>query len=411
MILSLPASHSQTDVMLMTESAPSPAPVSRRAVISGLVGIPLLALTPRPAQSLGGAPTTSISAPRLSGLPGQGQGFLFGLYSTSLADAAALETAVDHQLPGLAQYRDCNAWTSWPTRTEEPYTDRGNVFRYPIESRVYNYASYDPPAGVPQPTWRHTNPANGKVYAGYRHVDFTSGRLDQLLEGIAAGIKTIPGTVLIDYEHEMDDNRWVLRSHPADWGVITHNRSAAYTNPANPDRREFIDAHRYIVDYLRAAGVQNALYGFCVAGWTLGRNADRLGDMYPGDEWVDLVMWDPYNGQGAWRSFAQIVEPLYSAIDDGLYGSGAQPKARFLGEFGCRYRDSRRAGWIKDMATEVRDFPKLRGGVWFSSGSWGAIHGEEGTVQERRELGAMLRSSYFTLWRLRGSKFAEELLA
>lgn len=374
------------------------SPLSRRALVGGLVAAPFLVRTP-PAAARNEFLSPSPAPTSTAALPAAGQGFLLGMYCSNLRDVTNLESVVGRPFHGTTHYRDCNAWTAWPTADERPLVDRGNLVRYPLESRVFNYRRYTPPAGVPAPTWRHTNPADGQEYAGYRHVDFTSGSLDRLLDNIADGVRSLPGTVLFDYDHEMDDNRYVLARHHADWGPITYNRSAAYTNPASPDPQEFIDAHRYIVSYLRAAGVRNMLFGFCPAGWTLGRNADRLASLYPGDSYVDVIMWDPYNGHGAWRSFSQIVSPMYSAIDDHLYGSGARSKARFLGEFGCRYRDARRAGWIRDMASEVRDFPALRGGAWFSSGSWGSIHGAHLTAAERPRLHDLVNSSYLNGWK------------
>lgn len=333
---------------------------------------------------------------QINGLPHEGQGFAFGMYTSNINDIGPLETAIARQFDGAMRYRDANASTAWPLAEEQPFINRGRLFRYPIESRVFNL-SYTPPAGVPAPTWSHVNPANGQTYHGYRHIDITSGALDPLLDRMFDGIKDQPGTFIVDWDHEMDDNRYLLANHTGDWGIITHNRSAAYTNPANPDQSEYIAAHRYIVDYGRAAGVTNVIWGWCPAGWTLSRNSARLSELYPGDDWVDLIMWDPYNGTGSWRSFSQIVTPMYSAIDGGLFGSGSIQKARMLGEFGCRTNDTRRPQWLVDMADEAQAFPRLRGALWFSSGTWGAIHGSNGTQQDREALRYMTSQTYFDI--------------
>lgn len=383
-------------------SAGRPFSTSRRTFLRTLAAAPALSFLTSPTSSIS---TTQADADRGSRvtsvptLPAAGEGFLLGMYCSRTADVLNLEATVGRQFNGIARYRDANAWTPWPLPEELPFINRRNLLRYPLESRVFNFANYEPPQGVPGPTWQHVNPANGATYAGYRHVDFSSGALDILLGRVADGLKASLGTFLIDYDHEMDDNRHLLAQHPQDWGPITYNRSAAYTNPANPNPKEYIDAHRYIVQYLRNAGVRNAVYGFCPAGWTLGRNSDRLGQLYPGDAWVDVLMWDPYNGQGAWRSFAQIVQPMYSAIDAGLFGTIASNKARLLGEFGCRTHDARRRDWFEDMISEAQDFPKLRGGLWFSSGSWGAVHGNNLTAHERPAFVSMVNSAYLNNWK------------
>lgn len=369
--------------------------LSRRSLLGGLAATTAAGMLSLAAPAQGAPLALATAAPVLSGLPNEGSGFLFGMYCTKVADIAQLESVVTKPFDGVARYRDANAWTKWPLEKERvPYIERGNVMRFAIESRVFNYANYTPPAGVPAPTWSHTNPVDGEVYKGYRHVDFSSGKLDKLLDNIASGIRSHAGTFILDYDHEMDDNLHLLAGKSEQWGVITHNRSAAYTTPREPNPAEFIAAHRYIVTYLRSAGVKNALFGFCPAGWTLGFNATRLGALYPGNDYVDLIMWDPYNGKGTWRSFSDIVRPMYQAIDNGLFGPGSETKARFLGEYGCRSGDSRRAAWLRSMITEVQRFPKLRGGFWFSSGSWGSIHGSNGTAADRAALKDLVTSPY-----------------
>lgn len=347
--------------------------------------------------------STEPPGEELFGIPGEGEGFLLGMYTTSMSDFTTLETNIGAQFDGIIRYRDSNANTAWPLGEEQPIINRGRVFRYPLESRVFNYASYTPPAGVPAPGWDHINPANSERYVGYTHAQVYNGDMDIWLTKVFNALKAQESTgttFIVDWDHEMDDNRRVLASHTGDWGIITYNRSAAFSNPANPDPAEFIAAHRYMVDFARDMGVTNVLWGFCPAGWTLSRNSARLGELYPGDDWTDIIMWDPYNNSASnWRSFKQIAAPIYDAIDGGLFGEGAKSKARMLGEFGALTGDARRASWITDIAADAQDLPKLRGALWFSSGTWGAIHGSNGTPAERTALGGLMAHPYLNDWK------------
>ena len=339
----------------------------------------------------------------LTGIPDEGEGFLLGMYVSSMSSFTSLETAIGREFDATMRYRDSNAGTPWPLSEEQPIINRGNVFRYPLESRVFNYASYTPPAGVPAPGWDHVNPANGERYVGYTHAQIYNGQMDVWLAKVFNALKAQEATgttFIVDWDHEMDDNRRVLANNTGDWGIITHNRSQAFSNPADPDPAEFIAAHRYMVEFARDMDVTNVLWGFCPAGWTLSRNSARLGELYPGDAWTDLIMWDPYNNSASnWRTFAQIVAPVYNAIDGGLFGEGAKTKARMLGEFGALTNDSRRATWITDIATHAQDLPKLRGALWFSSGTWGAIHGTDGTATERAALATLMDHPYLNDWK------------
>ena len=354
----------------------------------------------------------SIAARRLnraarkpkSGLPVAGQGFVLGMYVSSVNNLLDLESSLDRQFDGLLRYRDSNMWSAWPTSEEVQLVNRGGVFRYAFSDRVFGYNQYTQHPSMPPLGWDHINPADGNRYVGFKFAQYLNGSMDPLLDKMFTGIKTMAqtyGTTFIfDVVVEMDDNPYVLADYSSSWGPITYNNGQAYANPASPNPQEYIDFFRYVVNYGRTFNIPGILWGFCPAGWTLSRNATRLGQMYPGDNWVDVIMWDPYNNSSSnWRSFTQIVNPMYNAIDGGLFGAGAVNKPRLLGEFGALTGDTRRAAWISSIAAEAQALPKLRGALWFSSGTWGAIHGANGTEDERIALRNLMDHPYLNDWK------------
>ena len=335
------------------------------------------------------------------GLPAAGKGFALGMYVSSIPNLLTLESDLGRQFDGITRYRDSNMWTNWPASDEVQFVNRGGLVRYAFGTRVFGYASYTQHPSMPPLGWDYINPADSQRYVGFKYSQFLNGSMDPLLDKIFSSLKTMAetyGTTFIfDIGVEMDDNPYVLEgfSH----GIITYNNAQPYSNPTMPDPQEYVAYSRYVINYGKTFNIPNILWGFCPAGWTLSRNATRLGHMYPGDDYVDVIMWDPYNNSGSnWRSFTQIVSPMYNAIDGGLFGSGAINKPRFLGEVGALTGDARRPAWITSIATEAQNFPKLRGAIWFSSGTWGAIHGSNGTPAELTALRGLMDHPYLTNW-------------
>ena len=144
---------------------------------------------------------------------------------------------------------------------------------------------------------------------------------------MAAKVKATPYKFIVDIDPETDDR--------PDVGGTAKIRAAAGT------RAEYAAAYRHIVDRFRARGVTNVLWAWTMSGWTASdpSKAWSLQQLWPGPNYVNVIMWDPYNHDPArWRSFSQIVAPFYNAIRGGLLDpvdANAKKLPLGLGEYGC----------------------------------------------------------------------------
>ena len=177
-------------------------------------------------------------------------------------------------------------------------------------------------------------------------------------------MKATPYKFIVDIDPETDDR--------PDVGGTAKIRAAAGT------RAEYAAAYRHIVDRFRARGVTNVLWAWTMSGWTASdpSKAWSLQQLWPGPNYVNVIMWDPYNHDPArWRSFSQIVAPFYNAIRGGLLDpvdANAKKLPLGLGEYGC-VADSRRPAWLQAIPSQARTFPALVSLGYFNSGSWAAL--------------------------------------
>ena len=152
-----------------------------------------------------------------------------------------------------------------------------------------------------------------------------------------------------------------------------HNKSWAGT-PA-----DFIAAYRHVVDIFRANGASNVRYVLSLFT-NPGVPVSEFGKWYPGDTYVDAFGPTGYNwacspGHGAgqrtcgksWHSFQQVFSTAYAFAV--LHG-----KSLFVTETGTAEdpaNPTRKAQWIRDMATTAKSWPNLKAIVWFQAGKRG----------------------------------------
>jgi beta-mannanase len=94
--------------------------------------------------------------------------------------------------------------------------------------------------------------------------------------------------------------------------------------------------------------------------------------LYPGDDVVDWIGWDPYNWyrchNSSWISFADKIHHFY----DWLMANGHANKPFMLSEYGSRESDVdplAKGQWFKDelAAMKAGTFPNLKALLYFDS--------------------------------------------
>jgi hypothetical protein len=172
-----------------------------------------------------------------------------------------------------------------------------------------------------------------------------SGAEDGTIDAAAARVAAFGHRVYLSFHHEPEDQ------------VGTSYGSAG----------DYAAAFRHVVERFRARGVTNVSWVWNVMGASKWYGL-YTGGLYPGDDVVDWIAWDPYNwgacrGQ-KWASFYAVVKPFYDWL--GANGHGAKPF--MLGEWGTvddPGSPGRKATWFNRAAEQLGNFPNLRALVYF----------------------------------------------
>lgn len=142
------------------------------------------------------------------------------------------------------------------------------------------------------------------------------------------------------------------------------------------------DAFRHIVQVFEANGADNAVWVWDMQGWLGGFESYYLNGLYPGDDVVDWVAWNPYNWHGCenhgnprkWKTFEEVVSPFYDWLDEGGEDRPSRDKPLMLGEWGSEENDGAtnseqtKAEWLDDARRILPTrFPRLKAVVYFDT--------------------------------------------
>jgi hypothetical protein len=250
------------------------------------------------------------------------------------------------------------AWTSPNTgfTVDEREAQLGR--RYAIVHRYHGWGEVFPSAR--EVTWAQGGRTlffalKSRVYGGsvVPWAQIASGAQDAVIDAMAGRVRALGRPVLMDFMHE-----------PEEWGPVSS--SMGYMGTA----AEFVAAYRHVVRRFRAVGATNVSWVWTTMGYSGYRSA--YPSLYPGDDVVDWIGWDPYNWyschNSAWKSFAEKVSGFYGW----LMANGHADKPFLLSEYGSREHDLdpfAKARWFRDAAASLKagSFPNLKALVYFDS--------------------------------------------
>lgn len=278
-------------------------------------------------------------------------GALWGFYTSGNGDVRPAEATLGRKFDIVHAYHDfSNQGNSgvFPTALEKTYMDGSRIVFFNWESRLFGQRN----ASMPAPG------APNSVYT-YRQI--TSGQLDGYIDTVANRLKATGKPVFLSYNHEVDDAKGLGSGSNV-------NHQAAGT------AEEYVAAWRRIVDRFRAAGATNVVYVWVVTGYQSDNTVYQR--LYPGDNYVDWIGYDPYNfyscgGRTNWKDVPATFGPFYSRLDQGLLGPIAADKPRMLAEFGSHddlANPKRNGDWYASIPgyLETR-FPKIKALVSFNA--------------------------------------------
>ncbi len=281
-------------------------------------------------------------------------GALWGFYATGpnySQDLESVETSVGRHFDIAKRYHDFSNLGengAFPTSDELALLQGGRILHFAWENRVYG-TTYDTTV-LPAPS------GDGGTGEVYTYDQITSGALDPYIDAVAARLKTLSSRVFVDFNHEADD--------ATDLGGSNTYRTAAGSSAG------FKAAFAYLVKRFKSDGVTQVVWAVVFSGYQPDAIYTAL---YPGDDVVDWIGWDPYNHVATnWMDPLTTFNRFYDRIDGGLFGTAtAAVKPRMLGEYGC-IDDSRRPAWLEAVPAALEQLPKLSAVEYFDSSNGGA---------------------------------------
>jgi hypothetical protein len=129
---------------------------------------------------------------------------------------------------------------------------------------------------------------------------------------------------------------------------------------------QFVAAWRHVHDIFASVGATNATWVWC-PNVDLYSSLTPLGELYPGNEYVDWTCIDGFNwgrrrGSPGWQSFNQVFHATYHRIVRRV----APDKPVMLAEVASSDKGGSKAAWIRDMLSRVRHrYRKIRGVIWY----------------------------------------------
>lgn len=203
------------------------------------------------------------------------------------------------------------------------------------------------PAGItPIITWEpFAGAEKGVDQPKYRLAAIADGDFDDYLRRWAQDLQDVGRLVILRFAHEMN----------GDWYPWSEQ-----VNGNHPG--DYVRAWNHVQDVLRDAGVTTVQ-------WMWSPNVEfpgstDLGELYPGDDRVDLVGVDGYNwGTSDVGKVWQWPDEIFGPTVDRLTDLSSRPI--LIAEVGSSEDGGDKAEWIRRFGDYLEDNPEVAGFVWF----------------------------------------------
>ncbi len=228
-------------------------------------------------------------------------------------------------------------------------------------------------------------PVSGDQSA-YQLSDVIAGRHDSYITAWATAAKAWGHPFFLRFNWEMN-GRWFPWSEG-----VNGNQTG-----------EYVAAWRHVHDIFTRVGATNTTWVWC-PNVDPGHSMQSLGELYPGDDYVDWTCLDGYNLAAPGLSFKDLFKRSY----DDITGVVAPGKPMIVGETGSSENVGSKADWITDMFHSLpRSFPKIRGLQWFDKYDDGMDWPIETSASATAAFAAGISDSRYLARRLRGPRRAD----
>ncbi len=197
-------------------------------------------------------------------------------------------------------------------------------------------------------TWEPWDYTRGITQPQYRLRRIAQGAFDRYITSWARGLAQYGRPVLLRFAHEAN-----AKHYP--WSIGVNGNTVS----------DFLAAWNRIVTLFRRNGATNVR-------WVWSMNVEYPGttpleQLYPGDDRVDIVGLDGYNGGtaldwGGWLTFTDIFAATYDKV------TTLSQRPIFVTEVACAEEGGSKAEWIRRaFGQELPErFPRIRAVIWFN---------------------------------------------
>jgi beta-mannanase len=249
-----------------------------------------------------------------------------GLTGSGADGLTEFATEVGHPVAIAADYQGWDYETGFNLAQAEAAADAGAIEE--IDWEPWNYAK-----GVDQPA--------------YSDLAIAHGTYDGFLAKWAAGAKAYGKPIFVRFAAEMNGS-W------DSWAVGVNGNTSA----------DYIAMWRHVYTFVRAQGALNV-------SWIWSPNVSFPGstplpDVYPGNNYVDVVALDGYNWGTAqsgtqWETFDQIFSPDLATLS-----TLAPSKPVWISEIASAEQGGDKSAWVTNLVDEVLALPQVVGFAWFN---------------------------------------------
>ena len=305
-------------------ATPAPGPSSNPAPQPQPSGSPAPAAQPSPSPSSNPGTGTGSAGSGSCGLTVKlvptCSGALWGM-ADSTSSISTIEQKIGRPLTVVKEYHDFSGQGSagaFPTAAESQLMKSGHILHFAWTAKLWS---------------------NQKATPSWKAI--AAGKYDSsVVIPEAKRLAAVSTPFFIDWDHEMDGKTRSTWGTPAD----------------------YVAAYRHIHAVFAQYGVDKAVWAWVPTGWS--GNWNKVASYYPGNDVVDWIGWDPYNGSvKGWASPEKVFAGFYDWLDQGNLGSAAAAKPRMLGEYGSvgdPNDSSRRAQWLSQVPAALSALPQLR---------------------------------------------------
>lgn len=150
-----------------------------------------------------------------------------------------------------------------------------------------------------------------------------------------------------------------------------------WTTGSGMEPSDFVAMYQYVRDRFEANGVTNVVWVLAYMGYPRWASESWFDDLYPGDDYVDWIAWDPYsNTGGTYMDFAGLMNNIYDRVDAGFTGFYKDKvplhpdKPYMLSEWGVFHTTgtlTKKADFYDSVVAQLDSFPAIKAMVKFDT--------------------------------------------